>query len=57
MVNSPLMINPPPYALNPPPHRNSMIDPMMLSKGLPIIIPQGFMSFTMLTNLFKFLGT
>jgi hypothetical protein len=58
MINLPLVINRPPPMVNPPPPPpNPIIDPMMLPKGLPIIIPQGLMLVTMLVNLPKFLGT
>ncbi len=59
----PLVINPPPVInllppiMNPPPPPNPIIDPMMLPRGLPIIIPQGLMPVTMLVNLPKFSGT
>jgi hypothetical protein len=61
-VNQP---NPPPPPVinlslpvgNPSPHPNPITDPMMLPRGLRIIIPQGLMPVTMPVNLPKFSGT
>ncbi len=39
-----------------PPDPNIHIDPMMLSKGLPITVPNGLKRVTIATNLFKFTG-
>ncbi len=57
MINPPPVINMPPPIMNPPPPPNPIIDPMMLPRGLPIIIPQGLMPVTMLVNLLKFSRT
>jgi hypothetical protein len=57
VINPPSIINLPPPIVNPPPPPNPIIDPMLLPRGLPIIILQGLMPVTMPVNLPKFLGT
>jgi len=54
VINLAPIINLPPPIMNPPPPPNPIIDPMMLPRGLPIIIPQGLMLVTMPINLPKF---
>ncbi|KAH9536061.1 hypothetical protein CY35_17G086200 [Sphagnum magellanicum] len=55
--NPPPVNNLPPPIVNPPPPPNPIIDPMMLPRGLPIIIPQGLMPVTVPVNLPKFTRT
>jgi hypothetical protein len=57
VINPPPVNNLPPPIVNPPPPPNPIIDPMMLPRGLPIIILQGLMPVTMHVNLPKFSGT
>jgi hypothetical protein len=54
MPNLPVVINLHPLMVNPPSPLNLIINPVMLPKGLPIIIPQGLMPSIMLANLLKF---